>query len=84
MEVSGDKKSKRICLDVSPLFFLIVSKLVQALVVRYYEIFQALVAEGHVRLLKPFLDSTPTPYSPDSAPLDFHVFGKLKKTSPEV
>jgi hypothetical protein len=54
MEVSGDKKNTLIPLDVSPLFFHTVSKLVQALVVKD-EIFQALVVED-VLLTKPFLD----------------------------
>jgi hypothetical protein len=54
--VNGDKKSVRISLDISPLFFLIVSKLVQACVIINDEIFQALVVEGDVLLLKPFLD----------------------------
>jgi hypothetical protein len=67
-------------LDISPLFFHIVSKLVQELVITCDEIFQALAAEGDVLHTKPFLDPPPhLPYSPDSAPIDFHVFGKLKK-----
>jgi hypothetical protein len=56
MEVSGDKKSIRICLIISPQFFHIVPKLVQALFIMYDEIFQALAEEGDVMLLKPFLD----------------------------
>jgi hypothetical protein len=60
MEVIGDKKSKRIPLDISPLFFHIVSELVQALVITYSEIFQALAVEGDVLLLKPFLGPHPT------------------------
>jgi hypothetical protein len=76
MEVSGDKKSSRICLNVSILFFNLVPKLVLAPVVTYDEIYQALAVEGDFLLPKSFLD---TPYNPDLAPSDFHVFGKLKK-----
>jgi hypothetical protein len=56
LEVIGDKKSTPTSLDISPLFFHVVSKLVQALVITYYEIFQALAIEGDVLLPKPFLD----------------------------
>jgi hypothetical protein len=54
-------KSIQISLDISPLFFHLVSKLVQAPVITYDEIFQALVAEGDFLLPKPFLDPTPPP-----------------------
>jgi hypothetical protein len=63
MEAGGDKKSTWITLDISPLFFHIVSKLVQELVVTY-GIFQALVVEGDVLPLKPFLDPTPPTIQP--------------------
>jgi hypothetical protein len=43
-------------LDISPLFFNILSTLVQALVIIYDGIFQALAVEGNVLLPKPFLD----------------------------
>jgi hypothetical protein len=56
MEVSGDKKSRLICLDTNPLFFYIVPKFVQALVIMYDEIFQALMLEEDSLLPKPFLD----------------------------
>jgi hypothetical protein len=56
MEVNGDKESTKTPSDISPLFFHIVLKLVQALVITYDEIFQALVAEEDVQLPKPFLD----------------------------
>jgi hypothetical protein len=56
MEVSGNKKSTRISLNISPIFSHIVSKLVQALVIAYDEIFQAPAVKGHVLLPKPFLD----------------------------
>jgi hypothetical protein len=59
MEVNGDKKSRWISLNISPLFFHTVSKLVQALVITHEEIFQALAVEGDILLLKPFLDPTP-------------------------
>jgi hypothetical protein len=58
MEVSGHKKSAWISWDISPLFFHILSKLLQALVIIYDEIFQALVVEGDVLLSKPFQDPT--------------------------
>jgi hypothetical protein len=58
MEVSGDKRSTQIFLDISPLFFHIVSKLVQAPVIIYDEIFHARVVEGDIPLPKPFLDPT--------------------------
>jgi hypothetical protein len=59
MEVSGHKKSIWMSSNISPLFFHIVSKLVQAPVITYDGIFQALVVQGDVLLLKPFLDPTP-------------------------
>jgi hypothetical protein len=55
VEVSGEKKSIQISLDISPLFFHITSKLVQALVITHDEIFPALAARD-VLLPKPFLD----------------------------
>jgi hypothetical protein len=55
MGVIGDKKSIRISLDMSPLFFFTVFKVILALVVTYDEIFQALSVEGNFLLLKPFL-----------------------------
>jgi hypothetical protein len=56
MEVNGDRKSIQICLDISPLFLYIVSKLVPAVVITYDEIFQALAVEGDVLFHKPFLN----------------------------
>jgi hypothetical protein len=56
MEVSGDKKSPWVCLDISHLFFHTGPKLVQALVITYDEIFQVLAIEGDVLLQKPSLD----------------------------
>jgi hypothetical protein len=81
MEISGDKKSIQISSEMSPLFFHTVPKLVQALVITYYEIFQALAVKGVVLLPKPSLDPTPPhpQYSSGSSPSDFHVVGKLKK-----
>jgi hypothetical protein len=58
MEVDGDKKSIRTWLDISPLSFHIVSKLVQALVITYDNIFQALAVEADVLLQKSFMDLT--------------------------
>jgi hypothetical protein len=56
MEVSGGKNIIPVSLDISPLLFHIVSKLVQALVITYDEIFQALAVKRDVLLLKLFLD----------------------------
>jgi hypothetical protein len=64
MEANADKKSTRMSLDTSSLFFHIVSKLVQALVITYDEIFQALAEEGDVLFPKPFLDPTPLTVQP--------------------
>jgi hypothetical protein len=47
-------------MDISPLFFHVVSKFVQALVIIYDEVFQALAVEGDVLFPKPFLDPKPT------------------------
>jgi hypothetical protein len=69
MEVSGDKKSRRTSLDMILLFFCIVSKPVQALVITYDEIFQALAVEGDVLLPKPFLDSISPAVDPRLGPL---------------
>jgi hypothetical protein len=69
MLVSGDKKSKQISLDICPVFFRVVSELVQALVMTYNETLQALVVEGDVLLLKPFLDPAPPPVKPQLGPL---------------
>lgn len=51
-------KSMWMSLDISPLFFHMVSKLAEPLVITYNEIFWALPIEGVVLLLKPFLDPT--------------------------
>jgi hypothetical protein len=59
VEVNLDKKRTRISLDISPVVFHIVSKVVQALVITYNESFQALAVEGYALLAKPFLDPTP-------------------------
>jgi hypothetical protein len=56
MEVSGGKKSSWIYLDICPVFFHLVPRLVQAVVITYYEIFQVLAVEGDILLPKPFLD----------------------------
>jgi hypothetical protein len=64
VEVSEDKECTQISLDISPLFFHIVSKLVQALVISYSEIFQALVVEGDILLPRPFLDPVPPTIQP--------------------
>jgi hypothetical protein len=54
--LNGDKKSTWVSLNSSPLLFRIVSNLIQALVITYDQIFQALAVEGDVLLPKPFLD----------------------------
>jgi hypothetical protein len=64
MEVSRGKQSARISLDISPLFFYTISKLVQPLVIKYDEIFQALAVDGDVLLPKPFLGPTPPTVQP--------------------
>jgi hypothetical protein len=51
-----EKRKVHKCLDISPLFFHIVPKLIQALVIMYDEISQALAVEGDVLLPKPFPD----------------------------
>jgi hypothetical protein len=61
MEVNGKKESRQISLDISPLFYHIVSKLVQALVIKYDEILQALAFGGDILLPKPFLGPTVPP-----------------------
>jgi hypothetical protein len=80
-EEKWTKKSTWIPLDNSPLFFHTVSKLVQAFVITYDEIFQALAVEGDVLLPKPFLDNTPPTVQPRLGPLGTYVFGKLKNIS---
>jgi hypothetical protein len=60
MEVNRGKKSKLISLDISPLFFHTVPNIVQALVMAYDDISQAVAVQGDVLLLKPFVD-TPLP-----------------------
>jgi hypothetical protein len=64
MEVNGGKKTTRITLDIRPLFFHIVSKLVHAAVITYDKIFQALAIEGDVLLPKQFLDLAPPTVQP--------------------
>jgi hypothetical protein len=82
MKVSGDKRSTRIFLDISLLFFHLVSKLVQAFVIKYDEIFQVLAVEGDVLLSKPFLDPTPPTVQPRLGPLGLSHVWQTKKTSP--
>jgi hypothetical protein len=60
MEVSGDKKSIWISLDISPVYFHIFSKLVQALVLIYSEIFPALAVERKV-LFQSYFWTLPQP-----------------------
>jgi hypothetical protein len=66
-------------LDISPLFFYIVSKLIQALVITHDEFFQALAVEGEVLRPEPFVEPSHPLYCPESDLMDFHVLGKLKK-----
>jgi hypothetical protein len=68
-------------LNISPLFFHIVSKLVQALVITYNEIFETPAVEGDILLLKPFLDPTPPTAQPQLGPLGFPHVWKTAKTS---
>jgi hypothetical protein len=64
MKVNGDKKSKQISLDISPVFFHIVFKLFQAPVITYDEIFKPWRQMETVLLPKPFLDPTPATIQP--------------------
>jgi hypothetical protein len=82
MEVNGDMKSIQIRLYISPVFFRTVSKIVQALVKTYHEIFQLLMLEGDVLLPKPFIDPTPSTVQPRLGPLSFSRVGQTAKTSP--
>jgi hypothetical protein len=83
MEVNRDKKSARISLDVSPLFFHIISKLVQALVITYDETFQALAVEGGVLPPTPFLDPHPPTVEPRLCPLGPSLVWETEETSPK-
>jgi hypothetical protein len=66
-------------LDNNPLFFHIVSKIVQTLVITYDEIFQALAVEGDVLLPKPLLDCT---VHPRLGPLGLRRVWQTGKASP--
>jgi hypothetical protein len=79
MEVNGDKKSMWVSSDISSLLFHIVSKLVQALVIKYDEIFQALPVGGDILLPKPFLDPTPPTIQPQQNPLGLLCVWKKQK-----
>jgi hypothetical protein len=79
MEMSGDKKSRRICLVIGPLFFHIFPELVQALVITYSEIFQALAVEGDVLLPKSFLDLGHHRTAPTRTPRSFTCLVNWKK-----
>jgi hypothetical protein len=82
--VSGDRESKLISLDIGPVFYHTISKFVQALVVTYDEIFQALAVEGEVLLPRPFLDPPPPSPSvqPRLGPLGLSSGWQTEKTSP--
>jgi hypothetical protein len=82
MEVSGDKKSIWISLDIIPLFFHIVSKLPQVLAIIYDKIFQALAAEEDVLLPKPLLDPTPPTVQPRLGPVGLSRVLQTEKTFP--
>jgi hypothetical protein len=81
MEVNGDKKSIQISSNSSPLVFCTVSKTVQAPVVTYDDIFQALV-EGEVLLLEPLLDPITLTIQPQLGPLGLSRVRQSGKTSP--
>jgi hypothetical protein len=74
------------CLWTSVLcFFLIVFKLVQAFVISYDQIFQALAVEGDILLLQSFLDPTPPTIEPQLGPVLFsHVCQTEKKKISET
>jgi hypothetical protein len=80
MEKNGDKKSIRISLDIVLLYFHIVSKIVQAFLTTYDEIFQALAAEGDAPLPMPFMDPPPT-VQPQFGPLGLSRVWQTEKTS---
>jgi hypothetical protein len=79
MWINGYKKSIQMSLDISPLFLHIVSEIVQALVVIYDEIFQALAVEGDFLLRQALLDSTPPTVQHRFGPTGLSRDGKLKK-----
>jgi hypothetical protein len=56
MELSVDKESTQVCLDISPLLLHTVPQLVQVPVIIHDETLQALAVEGDVLIPKPFLD----------------------------
>jgi hypothetical protein len=62
MDLNADKKSTKIYLNISPVFFHIVHKLVQALLMKD-QILKAVALEGDVLLPKPFLDVGPRKWS---------------------
>jgi hypothetical protein len=68
-------------LDISPLFFCIVSKLVQAPVITYDETFKALAVEEDILSPKPFLDPTPPIVEPCLGPLGLPHDWQTDKTS---
>jgi hypothetical protein len=70
-------------LDISPLFFYILSTLVQTPIIIYDEILQNLAVEGDITLLKPFMDPTPPTVQPRIGTLGHtRVWQNEKKTSP--
>jgi hypothetical protein len=81
MEVIGDKKSIQISSGISPLFFHIILYLIQALVTTYDEILQALVVEGDVLLLEPFLDPTSPTVQARLGPFGLSQVWQTEKTS---
>jgi hypothetical protein len=81
MVISGGKKSTRMSLDISPLFFHRVSELDQELVITYDGIFQSLAVEGDILLPKPFLDFTPLAVLPRLVQLALSRVLQTEKTS---
>jgi hypothetical protein len=65
----------------SPLFFHVVSKLVEGLFIIYNEIFQAVVVEEDVLLPKPFLDPTLPTAQPQLGPLGLLCVWQTDKPS---
>jgi hypothetical protein len=80
MLVSEDKKSTRVSLNISSVFFHTFSKLVQALVT-HDEIFQVLAVEGDALFPKPFVEPTPSTVQPRLGPLGLLRFQPFPEMS---
>jgi hypothetical protein len=81
--LSEDKKSTRISLDISPLFFHVVPKLVQALVTTYDDFTSSGRRRNDVLLPKPLLDLGHHRSAPTRPPRTFTCLANCKNI-PEV